>query len=356
VWQTNEPNVEADVIPPSQCEPDTDDDDNDDAIPGQQPVVFNRDQETLTTSRHVAKVYGKLHKDVLRAIDDILETVEETTGAEFRPSFLFRETVYTAGNGEYRRMFEMNEQAFILLVSGFTGQAALRLRIAYITEFERMKAALRAVPFDWNDPRILREHLIEYTKKLEESRAETAEQKAGRIRDRKQAAADRVAAEKEANERIAAEREKTDAESKRANEAKADADNLRSVFLAMAEPDQTMLLTDAASGFRWKAKDFFDWCETNDKVQLIKYRRSNGNKVGPAIATEPAQEKGLMVMVMRPINLDLPPSEKFPNGFKARKLRPEARLTMEGYLWIHSVLPQSPHTSQGKFDLPPTRH
>ncbi len=85
-------------------------------------MVFNRDRETLTTSLAVAKAYVKAHKNVLASIDAI---VTESGGLELsRQNFLFREATYP-DRGKSYRMVEMNEEAFSLLVGGFTGAEAL---------------------------------------------------------------------------------------------------------------------------------------------------------------------------------------------------------------------------------------
>jgi Rha family phage regulatory protein len=134
---------DGEAIPP-EAEPEVEqvhaEADDDDAAPGptQSPVVYNKDQETLTTSLAVAKAYGKAHKHVIRDIDRILDP-----GPHLGPAFVFRKTTYLDRQGQARPMYEMNQNAFVLLVGGFTGEKALQLRIAYISEFERMKAALK---------------------------------------------------------------------------------------------------------------------------------------------------------------------------------------------------------------------
>lgn len=113
---------------------------DDEEVPAepQAPVVYNKDRETLTTSLAVARSYGKEHKNVLAAIEAIILEM----GLKLSREFVFRKTIYIAGNGRAEPMYEMNEDAFSLLVGGFTGAEALRFRIAYITEFKRMRKAL----------------------------------------------------------------------------------------------------------------------------------------------------------------------------------------------------------------------
>jgi Rha family phage regulatory protein len=92
--------------------------------------------------------------------------------------FLFRKTSYVDGRGKTYPMYEMNEDAFVVVAMAFTGQEAFRLRVAFIVEFKRMQRALAGtqfeqVPPDFNDPGVLRAHLISYTEKLQASQEET---------------------------------------------------------------------------------------------------------------------------------------------------------------------------------------
>jgi Rha family phage regulatory protein len=69
--------------------------------------------ETLTTSLAVAAAYGKRHDNVLAKIREILR------GLELSRVFLFREAKYIDEEGVTQPMYEMNEEAFSLLVGGF---------------------------------------------------------------------------------------------------------------------------------------------------------------------------------------------------------------------------------------------
>lgn len=118
------------VAPDDMPEPDEDEI----VVPPQAPAVYNKDQETLTTSLLVAKAYGKSHFNVLRDIERILKLHSDLSSA-----FLFRKTEYVGKDNTKRPMYEMNQDAFVLLVGGWS----VELRVAYITEFNRMKASLK---------------------------------------------------------------------------------------------------------------------------------------------------------------------------------------------------------------------
>lgn len=127
--------AEGEAIPPGA---DIGEDEESAGGPTQLPVVFNKDKETLTTSLAVAKAYGKQHKHVLRDIERILEPSPNLGSA-----FVFRKTEYVGKDNAKRPMYEMNQNAFVALVGEFSGAKARKTRIAYIIEFERMKAALK---------------------------------------------------------------------------------------------------------------------------------------------------------------------------------------------------------------------
>lgn len=99
-------------------------------------VFVSEDGTSLkTNSRFVAEVFGRLHKDVLKAIDN-LDCSEEFNGRNFAP------VEYIDAKGETRRMVEMTFDGFVFLVMGFTGAKAAAFKEAYIAEFNRMRLAL----------------------------------------------------------------------------------------------------------------------------------------------------------------------------------------------------------------------
>lgn len=93
--------------------------------------------QVTTTSIKVAQAFDKEHKNVLRDIDNLIS--HDLSGG----LALFEHTPYIhPQNGQTYRCFEMNEHAFILLVMGYTGDRAIRLKVKYMTAFNQMKALL----------------------------------------------------------------------------------------------------------------------------------------------------------------------------------------------------------------------
>jgi anti-repressor protein len=92
----------------------------------------------LVLSTVVAKLFGRAHKNVLSDIR-ALDLGSDSSAAWFLP------TTYIGKDNAKAPAFDMTKDGFTLLVFGWTGAKALRFKIAYITEFNRMEAALRQV-------------------------------------------------------------------------------------------------------------------------------------------------------------------------------------------------------------------
>jgi Rha family phage regulatory protein len=105
------------------------------------PIVTLKNNAVVANSRDVAKHYGKAHKNLLRDIDSLL------LKSGLQGIFTELQVVSRTGFGARSyRTFDMTRKGFLLLVMGFTGKKAVALKCAYIDEFDRMEAALKAVP------------------------------------------------------------------------------------------------------------------------------------------------------------------------------------------------------------------
>ena len=107
------------------------------------PALAVIDGIPTTTSTQVAEHFGKLHKDVLKAIRGL----GCTTGF-YERNFAPIQIDVDLGLGRTRQdpAFRLTRNGFTFLAMGFTGPEADRFKEAYIEEFDRMEAALRARP------------------------------------------------------------------------------------------------------------------------------------------------------------------------------------------------------------------
>jgi len=74
-----------------------------------------------------------------------LEDIRDIQGNISSPEFsgLFLEDTYTASNGKKNPLYVMGRDGFTLLVMGYTGESAIRFKLAYINQFNAMEAALQ---------------------------------------------------------------------------------------------------------------------------------------------------------------------------------------------------------------------
>lgn len=99
--------------------------------------LLRKEEVSVVTSLDVAETFGKEHKNVLA---DIRSIQRDISSAEF--SALFYEDVYIASNGKKNPMYYMNRDGFTLLVMGYTGEKAMKFKIAYIKQFNAMEKVL----------------------------------------------------------------------------------------------------------------------------------------------------------------------------------------------------------------------
>lgn len=102
-------------------------------------VVQLHGDEVRADSRDVAAAFEKNHRDVLRAIDSMIKQEPCLTPAQFCAGVYSMEVT---GRQQHRH-FLMTRDGFALLAMGFTGQKALKWKLAYIEAFNRMEAALK---------------------------------------------------------------------------------------------------------------------------------------------------------------------------------------------------------------------
>lgn len=101
------------------------------------PIVSVVNNTVTALSTDVAKLFGKLHKDVLRSIRTLIEQAPSLNERNFAPVDL------VDAKGEKRPAYRMDRKGFVLLAMGFTGETALKFKIAYIDTFDRMEEQLR---------------------------------------------------------------------------------------------------------------------------------------------------------------------------------------------------------------------
>ena len=96
-------------------------------------LVEKHSDKIITTSIKVAEVFGKQHKNVMQAIENLLQD----QGVSNRLNFKLVD--YIDAKGEKRPMYEMDRDGFTLLAMGFNGKKALIWKLKYIDAFNQME-------------------------------------------------------------------------------------------------------------------------------------------------------------------------------------------------------------------------
>ena len=114
-------------------------------------LVVVENNQAVTTSLKVAEVFGKQHKDVLKAIRNLVTTAQncalvdnQVVISAFKEIDL--EQPMPVGNG-FKKVpaYVMTRDGFTLLAMGFTGEKALSFKLKYINAFNAMESKLREI-------------------------------------------------------------------------------------------------------------------------------------------------------------------------------------------------------------------
>jgi len=98
-------------------------------------LVQIKSGELKTNSKIIADVFGKTHRDVIRALS-LLECSEQ-----FRKDN-FTDSSYTSQQGKKLSCVEMTRDGFTFLCMGFTGKRAAEWKESYINAFNQMEKGL----------------------------------------------------------------------------------------------------------------------------------------------------------------------------------------------------------------------
>lgn len=102
-------------------------------------ILSTQNGEPVVSSHQIAENFGKNHRDVLRAVDNLKEDVRNFAQ-------MFFEGTDQDSYGREQRAYLMNRDGFTLLAMGFTGKAALEWKLKYIAAFNEMEKKLAEQP------------------------------------------------------------------------------------------------------------------------------------------------------------------------------------------------------------------
>lgn len=94
-----------------------------------QSSVYKTQKGTpVTDSVKVAQVFGKMHKNIMKSIRNIMGSAQNLANEHW-----FAETTYTDAQGKRQPMFLMNRDGFSLLTMSLTGEKAMAFKVAFAT-------------------------------------------------------------------------------------------------------------------------------------------------------------------------------------------------------------------------------
>lgn len=103
-----------------------------------QLVFLNNNNEVVTDSLMVSEVFNKRHDNVIREVEKLIFSMEE------KGNLIFEESFYEVGNGRKYKKYSMTKDGFTLLVMGLTGKQALKFKMMYIEQFNKMEEHIRS--------------------------------------------------------------------------------------------------------------------------------------------------------------------------------------------------------------------
>lgn len=118
-----------------------------------QSSVYKTQKGTpVTDSVKVAQVFGKMHKNIMKSIRNIMGSAQNLANEHW-----FAETTYTDAQGKRQPMFLMNRDGFSLLTMSLTGEKAMAFKVAFINAFNKMEETIKglapAIPGDSSNVR-----------------------------------------------------------------------------------------------------------------------------------------------------------------------------------------------------------
>ncbi|MGJ8729316.1 Rha family transcriptional regulator [Listeria aquatica] len=99
-------------------------------------LVVLKDHQAVTSSLNVANIFGKQHKDVLKAIRNI--KIDQRNFAQ-----MFKESSEPDSYGRDRKVIYMNRDGFTFIAFGFTGAKADEFKLKYIEAFNEMEQYIK---------------------------------------------------------------------------------------------------------------------------------------------------------------------------------------------------------------------
>lgn len=111
-------------------------------LAARQSLFLSTNGQPLTSSRAVAQRFGKLHKNVLKAIESLLADMPDPEFHRLNFEPVMYESIQGKGAIQLRPEYHLTHDGFALLVMGFTGREALAWKVAFLQAFNQLERDL----------------------------------------------------------------------------------------------------------------------------------------------------------------------------------------------------------------------
>ncbi|MFA7238724.1 MAG: Rha family transcriptional regulator [Sulfuricellaceae bacterium] len=112
-------------------------------LAARQSLFIDHDQP-FTTSRAIAERFGKWHRDVLRATENLINNIPDPAFRERNFALTFYPVPGPNGAVRQEPEYRLTHDGFALLAMRFTGSEALAWQIAFLSAFNALEAELKS--------------------------------------------------------------------------------------------------------------------------------------------------------------------------------------------------------------------
>lgn len=112
-------------------------------ISSSSPIVTIVNNQATCLSTDVAQFFGKIHRNVVRDIEDLCSKLPPSRLLNFEQSEISVPSNLNNAPARIIKAYRMTRDGFTLLVMGWTGVKALQFKLAWLDAFNKMEALIR---------------------------------------------------------------------------------------------------------------------------------------------------------------------------------------------------------------------
>ena len=106
-------------------------------------LVVLKNKQATTTSLIVSEYFGKRHERVMRDIENLKLKLGEHKSVSTKDKVLFNEISIINSQNKKQTIYQMDRDGIMVLVMGFTGDKALKVKLQFIEAFNLMEEYIK---------------------------------------------------------------------------------------------------------------------------------------------------------------------------------------------------------------------